>query len=110
VLFATDHSDLNAKAQSALEKVADEIDEHGSGTVAIDGYTDSVGTDAHNDALSKARANAVLKALESLVTSPDVTFTTAGHGEQDPVADNGTAEGRQLNRRVTVSFATETEQ
>ena len=109
VLFATDHSDLNTKAQSAIQKVADKINERGSGTVSIDGYTDSVGTDAHNDALSKARARSVRAALKPLVSHPDVTFTTAGHGEQDPVADNGTAEGRQLNRRVTVSFATEEE-
>jgi len=110
VLFATDHSDLNAKATDALSAVADEMNAKGQGTVTIDGYTDDVGTDAHNQALSEARAASVLKALKPLVTNPDVTFTTAGHGENDPVADNGTAEGRQQNRRVTVSFETGAEQ
>ncbi|WP_051191817.1 OmpA family protein [Microbacterium luticocti] len=89
----------------AIRDVADEINAHGTGTVMIDGYTDSVDSDAHNQTLSEARARSVLKALTPLVTT-GVAFETAGHGEQDPVADNATAEGRQLNRRVTVSFAT----
>lgn len=106
VLFANDSATLNAKAQSALRDVAAKIDTNGTGTVTIGGYTDAVDSDAHNQALSEARARAVLAALKPLVTA-DVTFETMGHGEQDPIADNRTAEGRQQNRRVTVSFTTE---
>lgn len=106
VLFEFAKSDLTAQAGAVLTRVAADIDKNASGPVSITGYTDAVGTDADNVVLSEQRAQAVLAALQPLVKNPAVTFTTAGKGEQDPVADNATNEGRALNRRVSISYAT----
>jgi len=75
--------------------------EHAQRTVAIEGYTDSVGTDSLNQALSEKRAIAVKSGLiDRGVASNRVT--ARGLGEASPVASNDTAAGRQRNRRVEV--------
>jgi outer membrane protein OmpA-like peptidoglycan-associated protein len=106
VLFAVDQSDLSPQAQQTLQDTAANINKNAHGTVSIVGYTDDTGTAAHNQTLSEARAQSVLNALQPLVTNADVTLQASGMGEQDPVADNGTDAGRQLNRRVTVTMST----
>ncbi|MXQ62951.1 OmpA family protein [Actinomadura rayongensis] len=104
VLFALNKADLTAKADDALRKVAAKIDASRGAVVKIDGYTDNSGNDAINNPLSRRRADAVQNRLKSLVNRQGVTFQSAGHGSADPIADNGTDEGRRKNRRVTVSF------
>jgi outer membrane protein OmpA-like peptidoglycan-associated protein len=104
VLFAYNKAELAGTAQSVLGKVATQIDASTGSTVTVDGYTDDTGNDAVNDPLSQRRAQAVRSRLEALVTRRGVTFRAAGHGSRDPVADNRTPEGRQKNRRVTVTF------
>ncbi|WP_186526130.1 OmpA family protein [Leekyejoonella antrihumi] len=106
VLFAIDKAALTPRAHAALKQAAAQISAKGQGVVSIVGYTDSVGTSEHNQTLSEERAQSVLAALKRLVTKPGITFTASGKGEQDPVGDNTTTQGRQLNRRVTVSFGT----
>ena len=106
VLFDFGRSDLTAQASATLNAVAADIDKNAAGPVTITGYTDSVGTEAENLVLSQQRAQAVLAALQPRVKNAAVTFSTDGRGEQDPVADNSTDQGRALNRRVTVSYAT----
>ena len=68
-------------------------------TAKIVGHTDSIGTEQYNQALSERRAKAVFDYLASRGVSPS-RMQAIGMGESDPVADNATAEGRQLNRRV----------
>ncbi|MDT0157085.1 OmpA family protein [Microbacterium sp. ARD32] len=106
VLFEFGKADLTPQASRTLTDVAADIDKRAKGPVAITGYTDAVGKNAANQVLSERRAQSVLAALRPLVKNPAVTFTIAGRGEQDPVADNGTDEGRALNRRVTVAYIT----
>jgi outer membrane protein OmpA-like peptidoglycan-associated protein len=65
----------------------------------IMGYTDSVGSDAYNQTLSDKRAEAVRDFLVSNGVSMN-NVAAQGMGKADPVADNSTAQGRQLNRRV----------
>ncbi|MEH0157931.1 LamG-like jellyroll fold domain-containing protein [Limibacter armeniacum] len=67
--------------------------------VEIAGHTDNVGSDAANQQLSEARANAVRKYLLSKGISPN-SITAKGYGENSPVDTNDTDEGRQQNRRV----------
>jgi outer membrane protein OmpA-like peptidoglycan-associated protein len=69
--------------------------------VQIDGFTDSVGTDAYNEQLSQRRADAVKAALVSRNIDP-ARISTEGYGKAYPVASNSDSGGRQLNRRVEV--------
>jgi outer membrane protein OmpA-like peptidoglycan-associated protein len=104
VLFDTNESELTSASDDALEQVASEIDNSSGETVRIDGYTDNTGNDSINEPLSEDRAESVRDRLEELVTREGVTFEVDGHGSADPVADNATEDGRQKNRRVTVTF------
>jgi outer membrane protein OmpA-like peptidoglycan-associated protein len=69
----------------------------------IEGYTDSVGSSASNMDLSERRAMAVLNGLLQAGVRPE-QLSALGLGEANPVADNTTAVGRQLNRRVEITF------
>ncbi|WP_017614937.1 OmpA family protein [Nocardiopsis salina] len=104
VLFDLESADLTSDADEVIEQVASEIDQSSSDTVTIEGHTDDQGSDSVNNPLSEERAESVESALSELVTRDNVTFETEGHGSSDPVADNDTEEGQELNRRVTVTF------
>ncbi len=69
---------------------------------AVIGYTDDVGTDEENRALGLARAKSVAKILESNGIAA-TRISSDSKGEADPVADNGTEEGRHQNRRVVIT-------
>ncbi|WP_169795407.1 OmpA family protein [Kribbia dieselivorans] len=102
VLFDVDKATLGSKANTVIDKAVAEL-KGASGTVTITGHTDDTGDNAHNLDLSKRRAAAVEKALTGKLSG--VTFRVAGKGESEPIATNKTAEGRQLNRRVTIAYA-----
>jgi outer membrane protein OmpA-like peptidoglycan-associated protein len=104
VLFKLNKANLSDKANAILKQVATRIDQSKAPAISVDGYTDSSGNNAINNPLSDKRAKSVRDALQKLVTRQGVTYTVAGHGSADPVASNGSAEGRKKNRRVTVSF------
>ena len=70
-------------------------------SVLIEGYTDSSGDAAFNKQLSEKRAEAVKAELVAQGANAD-KITTVGHGEANPIADNGTREGRAKNRRVEI--------
>lgn len=70
--------------------------------VVVEGHTDAVGSDEYNRELSAKRAEAVKRYL--VEKGIDGSLVTAvGKGETEPVADNGTDEGRQANRRVKIT-------
>jgi outer membrane protein OmpA-like peptidoglycan-associated protein len=101
VLFDTGRAELKAGAFSTVDRLATFLRQNPERTVAIEGHTDSVGSDSFNQSLSERRAQAVRVALTSRgIDSGRVT--AAGMGEAKPVANNATAEGRQRNRRVEV--------
>ena len=104
VLFATNSAELSGEAQGVLATVAADIRERGTGQVVVTGHTDSDGSDASNQVLSEQRANSVLAVLQP-ASGPGVTFVAVGKGESEPVASNGTDEGKQQNRRVTVVYS-----
>jgi outer membrane protein OmpA-like peptidoglycan-associated protein len=101
VLFDTGRAELNPGAARKLDQLAQFLNEHQDRRVQIDGFTDSVGTDAYNEDLSRRRADAVKSAL--LTRGVDASrIGTVGYGKAYPVANNNDSGGRQLNRRVEV--------
>lgn len=104
VLFETNSAVLSPEAQEILEQVASEINDASSDVVQVDGHADNTGSESINVPLSLERAEAVESVLSELVTRDGVTFDVEGHGASDPIADNNTEEGRERNRRVSVTF------
>lgn len=103
VLFATDSATLRPGARERLQPLADYLRDNARVRVAIDGYTDSRGSDAHNQDLSQRRADAVRSAFDDMGVTR-ARFTVTGHGEADPVVANDTAANMQRNRRVEVTL------
>ncbi|HVT38275.1 MAG TPA: OmpA family protein, partial [Gemmatimonadaceae bacterium] len=67
----------------------------------IEGFTDSTGSNSHNQELSEKRADSVRYALLGMGIATD-RITSRGYGESYPAAGNDTVAGRQLNRRVEI--------
>jgi len=101
VLFETGRADLKAGAAGNLSKLVAFLTKYPERTVAIEGYTDSIGSDDYNQALSQRRADSVRSYLvRAGIESGRLSAT--GMGKNDPVAGNDSAIGRQQNRRVAV--------
>jgi OOP family OmpA-OmpF porin len=103
VLFDFDEYVIKPDFTAEIDAAADLLLANPDVTVRIDGHTDSVGTEEYNQGLSERRAEAVASYLEERGVSRD-RMTVAGFGETQPVADNSTAEGRALNRRVEIDL------
>jgi outer membrane protein OmpA-like peptidoglycan-associated protein len=103
VTFATDSSDLNAQFFDVLNSVGTVLSEFDQTVVEVAGHTDSTGTEAYNQSLSERRATTVSHYLQQQGVMGE-RLITVGMGELRPVADNGTAGGRQLNRRVEITM------
>lgn len=99
VLFAFNKYELKSEARERLAKISGIVLAYPDLKLQIMGYTDSVGSDEYNQTLSDKRAEAVRDFLVSNGVSMN-SVTAQGMGKADPVADNSTAQGRQLNRRV----------
>jgi outer membrane protein OmpA-like peptidoglycan-associated protein len=99
VLFDFNKFTLKPDARERLARISGIVLAYPDLRLEIDGYTDSVGSDTYNQTLSDKRAGAVRDYLVSSSVSAD-NVTAHGMGKADPIADNGTAAGRKLNRRV----------
>ena len=103
ITFATDSSDLSPRFFDVLVSVSKVLTEFDKTVVEVAGHTDSTGSDAYNQALSERRAESVAQYLRTQGVNPQ-RLITIGLGESMPVADNGTPEGRQQNRRVELTM------
>ncbi|MCX6168444.1 MAG: OmpA family protein [Ignavibacteriales bacterium] len=101
VLFASNKSELLPMAQNRLNQVADALLETKERKLTVEGHTDSQGSDTHNQLLSQQRADAVRSYLISRGYPSDL-IQAQGIGENRPVADNNSVEGRANNRRVEI--------
>ncbi|MDT8066792.1 MAG: OmpA family protein [Terriglobia bacterium] len=99
VLFETGKYELKPVARERLARVSGILLAYPSLNVAVEGYTDSTGSDDFNQKLSEQRAEAVRDYLVQAGVA-EAAVTAQGFGKAQPVAPNETAEGRQKNRRV----------
>ncbi len=103
VIFETGKATLRPGATARLQPLVTYLNASPEVKVRIDGHTDSVGSDAMNLQLSKARAGAVRAAL--ITAGVDgARIQAVGHGETNPIATNVNAAGRQANRRVELTM------
>ena len=101
VLFVTGKSDLRPEGREALAKLYGILLTYPSLRLTIEGHTDNTGSAEVNQTLSEQRANAVRDYLVNQGLDAS-SLSAQGLGTSNPVADNGTAEGRQKNRRVEI--------
>ena len=99
VLFDSGQFTLRPLAREKLAKISGIVLAYPSLRLAIEGNTDSIGTQAYNQILSEKRAQGVRGYLTQQGV-PESSTTAAGFGKDQPIASNTTAEGRQQNRRV----------
>jgi outer membrane protein OmpA-like peptidoglycan-associated protein len=99
VLFDFNKYTLKPEARERLARISGIVLAYPDLKLEIDGYTDSIGSDEYNQTLSDKRSEAVRDYLTSSGVSAN-NVTSRGFGKADPVADNSTSAGRQLNRRV----------
>ncbi len=99
VNFEFDKSKLTTNARTILDGVGDELKAHPSIAVEIAGHTDAKGSDEYNQRLSLRRAESVRDYLTQAGIDAG-RISVAGYGETQPVADNDSDEGREMNRRV----------
>lgn len=103
VHFDNDSAQLKPYSTSFLDKVAKELKENPTIKVAIEGHTDNNASYDYNMNLSQNRANAARFYLVSAGVNPD-QLVPKGYGFTRPIADNATADGRALNRRVELAL------
>ena len=101
ILYATNSSTLGNASKSALRNLAASLKDNRDTNIKIVGYTDNTGRVDYNQILSEKRAKSVYDYLIEQGISTD-RMIYEGRGVHDPVADNSTAEGRSLNRRVEI--------
>lgn len=99
VTFEFDKTTLTKEAEVILDEVAKALNRSRVIEVELRGHTDSIGSDAYNQSLSEGRSLSVKNYLANQGVAPE-RMTPQGFGESQPIADNGTVEGRALNRRV----------
>jgi outer membrane protein OmpA-like peptidoglycan-associated protein len=110
VFFGTDKIELAADYEKMLDQVADVLRKHPEITrLEVQGYTDSTGEAAYNQTLSQRRASAVRDYLVSQGVAAG-RLSVKGFGEEQPIASNDTAEGREKNRRVEFLIVERAEQ
>jgi outer membrane protein OmpA-like peptidoglycan-associated protein len=101
LLFDTGKATLQPSSEEQLNNVAEILKAYPNVHVKIGGYTDNTGDAAANQALSEARAKNVMNALVGKGVDAS-RLESAGYGDQHPVADNSTEEGRAQNRRISL--------
>lgn len=100
VKFDFDKATIHEDSYQDIKQVADFMKQFPQTTTVVEGHTDSVGNEAYNQKLSEQRANAVRNALVDQYGVEGSRVQAVGYGEDKPIADNATKEGRAINRRV----------
>lgn len=99
--FATGKSDIDPGSQKIVDQIADMLSTNPSLKVSVEGHTDNTGTPAGNKTLSENRARAVMNACVAKGIEGS-RMSSKGWGQDKPVADNSTDDGKAQNRRVEI--------
>jgi outer membrane protein OmpA-like peptidoglycan-associated protein len=97
--FDTGKSIIRNESKPIIEQIVQMMKSNPELKLSIEGHTDNVGTPASNKTLSEARAKSVVSAIVSQGIAAD-RLSPVGYGQDKPIADNNTEEGRAKNRRV----------
>ena len=103
ILFDLDKATIRPESHETLQAIADIMKEYSGTVFHIEGHTDSTGSEAYNETLSRERAASVREFLTG-AGIPANRLTSEGYGELQPISSNNTAKGRQENRRVEISL------
>jgi len=103
MLFDSGSAALKPGAYQEINRVAQVLVQYPETRIRVAGHTDSDGSEAFNQDLSVRRADNVRNALVGQGVAAS-RISTIGFGESQPIADNTTAAGKQLNRRVVVTI------
>lgn len=101
ITFDSNEATIKSGFQPVLNSIALVIKEYNKTMVQVNGYTDSTGSQATNNALSLMRANSVSNYLRIKGVQAD-RIVANGYGSSNPIASNSTALGREQNRRVEI--------
>lgn len=99
--FATGKSDILPESRQLVDEAAAMLSKHVNLRVGVEGHTDNTGSPESNQALSLARARAVTDAIVAAGIDRD-RLDAVGFGQDRPIADNRTEDGRAKNRRVEI--------
>jgi outer membrane protein OmpA-like peptidoglycan-associated protein len=99
ILFAINSAKLDGGSRHSLDQAAEVFHEFAKTAIVAQGHTDSSGDESYNQELSERRAGAVVNYLAGRGIDT-ARMVSLGYGESEPVADNGTPDGRTHNRRV----------
>ncbi|MGQ9619882.1 MAG: OmpA family protein [Bacteroidales bacterium] len=97
--FDTGKSNIRDESKPVIQQIVQMLKSNPDLKLSIEGHTDNTGNPASNKILSEERAKAVVSALINEGIAPE-RLSTSGYGQDKPVADNSTEEGRARNRRV----------
>lgn len=100
VKFDFDKAQVKQESYGDIKALADFMKQYPQTSTVVEGHTDSVGSDSYNQGLSERRASAVRDVLVNQYGVESGRVQAVGYGESRPVADNATADGRAINRRV----------
>lgn len=104
--FDNNKADIKPEFEGQIAKVAEFMNQYPDTSVVIEGYSDSMGDAGYNKALSQRRAQAVADDLVNNHHIDASRVSAIGYGEENPIADNSTREGRKANRRVVANIST----
>lgn len=103
ITFPPGSAEIDGTNAQLMTRIADALNECTALPLEIAGHTDSQGSEEGNRALSQARADAVLLALQGRRVEVSL-MRAVGYGESRPIADNGSEEGRDANRRIEITM------
>ena len=102
ILFEFDSEELAKGAAADLDNIARVLMDFPDRRIRVTGHTDSTGPEDYNLSLSIRRAKKTVAELKKRVPDLEKRITYVGMGEDQPIADNNTEEGRRRNRRVEI--------